>query len=38
MTLKILGLIVFIITASHWLIDATGFVDPPIYRIEGGPR
>ena len=38
MTLKILGLVVLAITASHWLIESTGFNEPPQYPIHGGPR
>lgn len=38
MTLKILGVVVLVITASHWLIESTGFIEPPRYSIYGGPR
>jgi len=37
MTLKILGVAVLLISASHWLIETTGFNEPaPIYMM--GPR
>jgi hypothetical protein len=38
MTLKIFGAAVFFITASHWLIDVTGFNDPPPVQFNMGPK
>jgi hypothetical protein len=38
MTMKALGIVVLLITASHWLVEATGYIDPPRHYTQLGPR
>jgi hypothetical protein len=38
MTMKALGIVVLLITASHWLVEATGYIDPPSHYAEVSPN